>query len=395
MNPRSAALVTTLAALLLAAPPALANRRASLHGNLLMEDPQDIYLFPQRALDYRNLVRFDMGHEEPDGFPGDGLLLFGSDTFAMGIAAHRSDQLDPFGSVQLPAGAADALLMGPPNLFAAQGYAAPFQFADLLFSFELGAGLAGARVMFGRSGESTDAPGNTDESKGQNLILLAGGFSMKGDFRLDTALDLLIDTASEVAAGQDVQSGFGFGLGLHARGAMNTGEGVDLGFLGSFGFSSVSNTVEATDTTTSLTNIRLVLGAGPVYRLGDKAQIAAYGILGIDNTSTETATGDQSAEVSSNVITIPAMRLAGEFWLLEWFAVRAGLEYSYDLTLGTTADTDTTTIGGGFGWSTGVGFTKGDFAFDGTISHAWVTAGPDLVGGDGDLFTQVSASYRF
>lgn len=390
---RSAIAAATVLTALLAAQPAQANRRAALQGNLLMEDPQDIYIFPQRALDYRNLVRFDVGTADD---MGDGLLLFGSPTFAMGIAAHRSDQLSPFAASQLGVDDVTANYLGAPNLFGDVGYDSPFTIADVLVSFEVGAGLAGGRLMIANGGTSTDPDQGEIASKGQSLFLLAGGFSLKGDFRLDMALDLVFGTASEVANGEDVQSGFGFGLELDVRGGMNMGEGVDLGFLGGLGFTNRSLTNEIADDAGSLSVFNFMAGAGPVYRLTDKALIAAYGVLGVTNASSDPSEAAANDDSSSTVTSIPAMRLAGEFWLTEWFAFRAGLEYSYRINLVTAANGDETAFfDGTFGWSAGVGFTKGDFAFDGALSHLYLTAGPDFIGGDGDLFTTVSASYTF
>lgn len=125
----SVAGVTTLAAF---SPDAFADRRSSLAGNVLIHDADDIYLYPQLSLEYRNLVSFDYfpgtalsallgsgpqevsgdasGSGDPDpnalgprsedavGVPsgpnamgGSGLLLFGQEGFAFGISSHRED----------------------------------------------------------------------------------------------------------------------------------------------------------------------------------------------------------------------------------------------------------------------------------------------------------------
>lgn len=134
----AAGMVTTVADI----EEAHADRRSSLAGNLLITDQDDVYMYPQLTLDYRNLVSFDYApgvdlgavlgasagqgstpQPQPDvqngGAPANGgtsgflgnveenslvplgdnsmnggaLLLFGQDGFAMGIGVHREDQL--------------------------------------------------------------------------------------------------------------------------------------------------------------------------------------------------------------------------------------------------------------------------------------------------------------
>jgi len=138
-------LVTSLTALAIAST-AHADRRSSLAGNLLITDQDDIYIYPQLSLKYRNMVSFDyfpgatlsqvLGASSGDSNPsepqpsnntnnaannvvisgpgaltgrdeatqlegavqngdlsmgGAGLLLFGQENFAFGISSHRED----------------------------------------------------------------------------------------------------------------------------------------------------------------------------------------------------------------------------------------------------------------------------------------------------------------
>ena len=139
--------------LTVAARKAHADRRSSLAGNLLITDQDDIYIYPQLTLEHRNLVSFDFfpgnsltnvlgagaqnnntqqpnnngtlpgngttrngtagttdtggntttgalgSYDEasgglpggPNAMGGGGLLLFGQDNFAFGVASHRQD----------------------------------------------------------------------------------------------------------------------------------------------------------------------------------------------------------------------------------------------------------------------------------------------------------------
>ncbi len=415
---RVSRVVTLSVALLLAAavaPSADATRRASLHGNLLLEDPEDIYTYPQRTLDYRNLVRFDLGSSEDSG---DALLIFGSQTFAMGIAAHRSDAMMPslYHRSSLGASSAEALQAGSPNVWAdtdptkyADADTQPYTVADILISWEVPRGLVGGRLMIGNGGNTETLGGSNTNSRGQTVITLSGGFSMVGDFRLDTAMNLSIDFANDVVGGEGVDSGFGFGMGLNGRGVWNQGEGVDIGFLGSLGFYNQSLDTSIGDTTvaSSRGSWIVAMGLGPVYRLEDKAIIGAYGLIGAIGESGDPNHSNVDDETAVAEIIIPGMRLATELWLLDWLALRAGAEYSYTVITSSeprtttdpnvpTAIADSTDFQGTFGWSTGIGMTRGDFAFDATVNHSYLHAGPAVfTGNSGDVFTNVTMAYTF
>lgn len=131
------------------ASDARADRRSSLAGNLLMEDADDVYIYPQLTLEHRNLISFDyfaagppltavlgagssnesgqnsggLGGRDEAGAPlpsgqssmsGGALLLFGQETFAFGVSIHRED---PFGATpQAFLGVGDLQLYGPSRL---------------------------------------------------------------------------------------------------------------------------------------------------------------------------------------------------------------------------------------------------------------------------------------
>src|SRR5262245_23287785 len=65
-------------------------RRPGLAGNLLIEDADDVFLFPQRLLAYPNLVALAYGGSAGSG---NGLLTLGGDGWTFGVGLHRGDVL--------------------------------------------------------------------------------------------------------------------------------------------------------------------------------------------------------------------------------------------------------------------------------------------------------------
>src|SRR5262249_55804500 len=71
-----------------------ADRRTGMAGNLLVEDKDDVFLFPHLTSTYRNLISLDYGGTETSG---NALLTLGNADMAYGVALHRGDVLNPYG----------------------------------------------------------------------------------------------------------------------------------------------------------------------------------------------------------------------------------------------------------------------------------------------------------
>jgi hypothetical protein len=157
---RARSLILTLLVLLVAAATtttALADRRTGLGGNRLFEDRDDIFAYPQRILDYRNLIMFDYGATQNSG---NGVMLLGSEAMAFGVAVHRGDILTPdvigldsnltwltnpahplLGTQAIPADATDS---GAPGVTMVGGAGAgPLTLFDILFGMKAGPGAFG------------------------------------------------------------------------------------------------------------------------------------------------------------------------------------------------------------------------------------------------------------
>lgn len=235
--------VTTLIAIAIASS-AYADRRSSLAGNMLIKDQDDVYTYPQLALEHRNLVSFDFfpgasltdvlstgARDESEelensnqiggaAMGGSGLLLFGQENFAFGISSHREDiygstpqafmgvgDLQLYGNSRLaawgymghsgpiPAPTSDTASFGETAAGGQGGqFLDPLQLADILLGLRLAPQHSlGARLSVGVNSASIERLGQARENEDSwsttafNLVL---GYSLTGNFTLDLNLEL-------------------------------------------------------------------------------------------------------------------------------------------------------------------------------------------------------------
>jgi hypothetical protein len=387
-----------------------AARRASLSGNVLIEDRDDVYLWPQLAVNYSNLAAFEYG---PAAAVGNGLLLWGSDTAAFGVAVHRGDLFDnhlfPYNGLN-PSGALGDLADPTVPLAGTIGVNSG-TIVDLMAGFDVGGGLAGARLSLGNGGVSNTPadPDAAETSSGITFVKLQGGYSLSNPLTLDTSLSLTYAGGSQDAGDDTPLEGSNFGVGLKVRGYSELGGGLELGFLGDVIFNSTS--VDATpdpdgDTTTaSESGFAIQAGAGPVWDLGGAdfdTTVAGYGVLGFASTSTDQNTDEDDDASGASRLILPGFNLAADIQLLEWLYFRTGAQYLWVID-GTSQETPafdgevetSTRAPGGFGWTAGFGLEKGNFRFDGTFAENFLTNGPNFIGGGNGFLTMASVEYAW
>jgi hypothetical protein len=164
----------TVAAVVAMTASAHADRRNGLAGNHLIQDKDDIFIYPQRLLDYRNLINFDYGSTDT---AGSGVLLIGEPDFGFGLVMNRTDvtsvlgrgglelamashsrnyelnQLpapgEPFAKIPVPTGGSKTV----------PGFVTPNTFVDALMAFRTGGGdTIGFRLGVG-NGQNFNKPG--------------------------------------------------------------------------------------------------------------------------------------------------------------------------------------------------------------------------------------------
>lgn len=486
---------------------ASADRRTSLGGNILIADQDDIYIYPQLTLEHRNLISFDYypgsaltsvlgqsaqnttgqggggftpptnngdqpvnnGTTEPapnqigprsedaTGVPNgsnamgaSGLLLFGEENFAFGVASHRQDTYGAtpysflgFGDLQLygPAGLSTWSILGfggvlpasttvpsatpTPNGAASTAsglggvYLQPLQMADLLFGFGLGETASmGARLSIGQNMFRENRLGAAVEdleSWNTTAVDLIVGLSLRGALYLDLNLELALAFFSNSYTTSETEPDYGDSgvmapsFSLSGRSLIDLRESVQLGVLGiihvnsasvddQFGVSPNSNTNPDSTTFTSA-NFFLETGAGPVYELPDRTLISAYGTVGFGSSSYS----DEGRDFSTNALLLPGFKMSLEHWILDWLAFRTGLSSRYyfafqSRTFESDAEPNVSASATSYEllWATGVGISLGNFELNGTLTTPFVLAGPQILGGTGPgLFTLLNATYKF
>ena len=399
------------------AMPAEAARRTALSGNLLIPDKDDVFIFPQLAVDHLNEIWFDYGTGAIDG---SGLMLFGSKQFVIGVAANRSATTSAIGNrgLALLRDNGDVLDVGSTgtpgddsfeqtnlgtnsSVFQNElgaAFAQPHTLFDVILAFPIsGRNKLGFRFGIANGGDSQKPDGVAESAASETAVRLQGGLSIPGSsFAADVALEIGFHTGSDTDGGDLVDSGSAFVLQLKGRGFSRMNEKLDLGLIGELGFASASVVNDPGDFTKSTTAFALVVGAGPTYKLG-KRTVNGHAMLGFGNAVHEpNSEGDDDIQTHTQIL-LPGVRMSFETPIIEQYLYfRSGMEYVW------IQHTHTVEVGHvnsnregspSFGWDAGFGLVLGKFKFDGALSHGWLTAMPTAIGGGGNMFFLASASY--
>lgn len=419
-----------------AALPAEAARRDGLANSELIEDKDDIFTYPQLALDYGNLISFEYGNTANTG---NAMGIFSSGDMAGGYALQRGGAFEMTGlGNATPSGSPGQFDLGLSRAFpyplqdtsavgnrttplGASGAfnSSPHMIFDLFGAYDMGTGKLGVRASVGTDNTSSEPASGDSTSSGAFYAHLKGGYTadLGEGSKFDSSLSLLYGTADRNNnSGDDVSAGSSLGLGIDTRYDRQLREGLSLGVLGDLNYTSTSVTQDGADDEPerSTSYFGLQAGAGPVYDVdlsqdakdGDKdsfdqsAEIATYGVLGYQSLSLEPNSEQDDDESSGSSIVIPGVHLAAEFHLLSWLYFRSGAQYWFQSVSGTqqTSDGEATSGGdnAGFGWSSGLGIEAGQFRFDGSLTRSFMRNGPNFVSGASNpLFATASAQFRW
>jgi hypothetical protein len=388
---------------------AFADRRLGLGGNRLIEDRDDVFTYPQRILDYRNLIMFDYGAAQNSG---NGVMLLGSEAMAFGVSVHRGDILTPdvIGLDSNLAWLADPThpLLGAQAPYPGVGFVGgagsdPLTMFDILFGMKAGPGAFGVRLGLGSNSEASKQPGVGEDAIGNFFLMGELGYSLKGSFRFDASLNFLYDGSKVVVGGQDTETSDVIRVAVSTRGFTPLDPKIDLGFIADLTFANQSHTTGInTDAKTVDTGLAFGLqgGIGPVYKVNESTTIAGYAVVGLGFRNGDPNNQTDQDGYSGTSFVFPGFRMAFETALTQWLYVRSGLQYTYIFLSGTqqtpNGDQEASSRRADFGWNAGMGIKLDAFFFDGAFQHSFLTTGPDFIGGGGSgMFTMVSAGYRF
>ena len=358
------------AAVLMVAPAAEAARRFSLAGNALIEDQDDVFLFPQKVVDNTRLISFDYGASSASG---DGLLVLGDKYQAWGVAVHRGDVMSPwkvgtdgdlpflggYGSgigvaVQAQTDPAADPSADPTGGGAGAGgggsmiSANPKTVFDILYgSADPGKTSWGLRLSVGSDKTWADpkANGATESFDSEHFLAATFGYSDKtGRFEYDASAALLYDMGTHVQPGPGDADSSRIDLSLTGRGNMPMDGEKDtrLGLLGQlrYGTSTVDMKAAGKDVSDDL---RLVVGAGPLIVPNDRMTVAAYGMLGVVRQTRDPNSKAKGDTQGALTFLFPGVNFATEIKLKDWLFFRTGTEYTYMID---QTDVGTSTSGG-------------------------------------------------
>jgi hypothetical protein len=386
-----------------------ADRRSGLAGNLLIEDPDDLFAFPQLTVLHRNMFRLDYGGASDSG---NGVLTLGNDREAMSLAVHRGDLLspdvvgfdtelgwlggvegvNPLGATQFGSFAGPAAVDAPatPAVLAAT-------VVDLSYARMLGGNPFGVRLGFGRGVQSEKDANNNVQKGAQTFFAAQVGYSNRPVDRLrwDASGNAVVAFGnSNDTNGNDIDSGYDLRIAGIGRAYYPINRLVDLGFLANLSIDNEKTKNEPTDDSSHDFDFGVRAGVGPSIHL-DRAKIAAYGGLRVGAGKNEQSAIDND-DVSRLRLAAPMVNMAAEVQVLDWLYVRTGAEYTWELRRD-ASDVEQQRVGdGAFRWSAGMGFQKGTFYFDGVVTNGFVTGGPNFIGGTSPGFlAMASLTYKF
>ncbi len=389
---------------LLLSSTAHADRRTGLGGNLLIEDKDDLFPFPQYTVKYRNMISADYGAA---GNSGNGVLTLGNEDVGYGLSLHRGDILTPdvvgFNSeLAWLNGVQNPFTLGNFNGNASGTPVAPATFIDFIYGRTLSAeSMFGARIGFGRGADVVSNDGDVTGS-GTTFITLQGGYSMlpPEGLRLDLSGNVSLGLGSRRIAGDSEDSNFLLRLGVLARGYYPINDVVDIGFLGQLAArNEMATLAEQTGAGTDAGrfDMNLMAGVGPSINL-ERAKVAAYAGLMVGFGRDEPNGDVDDNETMRIAFAVPTTRMSAEVQLLDWLYVRTGLDYLWNLSSSAVGDPTVAnrTASGAFQWNAGLGLAKDNFSFDGVVTNGFVTGGPNFIGGTAPGFlAMASLTYRF
>jgi hypothetical protein len=387
---------------------AFADRRSGLSGNLLIEDPDDLFAFPQLTLQHRNMFRLDYGGSAQTG---NGVLTLGNEREALAIALHRGDLLTPdivgyntelawLGGVEGTGGALGdttyGVFPGPGAVDREARNVLPATVIDLSYARSLGGNPFGVRLGFGR-GVQAVRDGEGQVQKGAQTFFAAQvGYSHRplNALRWDASANAVFafGNANDVS-GADEYSGWNLRVAGLGRAYYPINQLVDLGFLGNVSIGGERTEATQLGDSSKDVDFGLRAGVGPAIHL-DRAKVAAYGglRLGVGKNAPNSL---DNADVNRLNLAAPYFNMAAEIQVLDWLYVRTGAEYTWEVRRTGAAEKER--VGdGAFRWSAGLGLQKGTFYFDGVVTNGFVTGGPNFIGGTAPGFlAMASLTYKF
>ena len=359
MDIKKLVLALMAAGLMVSVADAQTARRAGLDGNALIEDHDDVYIYPQKAQSKynQNRVKFDMDAAGNNS----GTIFSGNGDAAWGIAINKLGD--------------DAVSDGT--------YREAVQTIDAFWSTKSGGADMGIRVGFASGSESQG-----DAESSNSDINIAAGYSRDS---ASASHDLALNIDYGMGEIKNAVEGTGLGLGLNYRGYLKNkaGNNVDLGIIANLGMGSSEDTPNGGDAAEN-SGLGGGVGAGPVFRAGTSTVALLAGVGYFSNTD--------AADNESVAIFLPAVNVAFESPMNDWMTFRGGIGYTKAMTTNTpdTGDESTDT-NGGTTYALGLSAKWEKLTFDVALNRDFLINGPHLLTGTptANWASQASATYAW
>ena len=379
-----------------------ADRRTSLGGNMLIKDRDDTFVYPQLAVKYNRSISMDFGAQA--GF-GNAMLIAGPNKkSAIGIALNRGDSVQPIGDgsyVTSPElGMIDGSVLSLD--YHTQDSVTPPTIADIFYAMKMGKNKLGFRLGFVNRSASQVNDGDPVGSNGVFGFRLSAGYSIgkKGDFVFDIS-----NVSGKILKDEDedeVEDASVMNIHLGGRYYIPQGKGFKLGTLFDFNMANVAGkqySVDIGKPENSTSTIAVRAGVGPVYRNKEKKYtVAMHAHLGFISKNEEPSSEVKDDEIATTTILFPGFNMAMEYQIRDWLVFRSSASYNHVIKSSEEVNKTVSNDNGnsGFGWNAGLGFLMENIRIDGTLSHGFVTAGPQFMGDNAQgLFSLVSATAKF
>ena len=352
-----------------AAMDAQAARRSSLAGNQFINDPDDMFAFPQLTHQYKNRVIFDLGQ---GGDEGSGSVVFGNNSvwnFNTGRGMYANTTSWAWGGT-------DRNPMGFEN--------PDYEWWDIGFATHFGDTPFGVRINWMTDSNKEIPSGQTepDYEDSESAFGIQLGTTL-GSVQL--AAEIGFGSYSDKTPGLDPTDQNDYSstlITLLARGDLNAAD-IDWRWIAAFSTGSASYKAEGVPND-SATAFRASFG--PVWGTPGEWEVAAY--MSFDYMSMEEANfnGPDLKDTFTNTV-FPSYNMAMEYYLNSWFVLRGGIvsmsgtdkdEYQYAAD-DTEEDNDRYFD---MYWTLGLGVDKGNWGLDMALNEDNVHSGYIVFNGD-------------
>ncbi len=384
---RAIMLLTLTLVLVSTAMDAQAARRSSLAGNQFINDPDDMFAFPQLTMKYKNRVIIDM---IDGGNEGNASVVFG-DNWVWNFNTGRSDYLTNTASWVWGGGdrfGGFGFANGTPGGNGSNGTS--MEWWDLGGATHLGDTPFGFNISWATDSYQEKPADNTFQADDFSSNMLSfqvgatlGSIDLAGEVGFGSYTDESVNPAPDPTDANDYSF---FNFALVARGDIEDFGGQNWRWIAAF--ANGSNDWKMTDAVkTSSTGFRGSFG--PVWGTPGEWEVATY--MSFDYFSHEMLGAGVDRKDKVSATNFPSYNMASEYYINSWLVIRGGirslnasLTITEELALPATGEDEVSGRDYAFNWTMGLGVDKGNWGLDLALNENETHSGYLPLNGDSD-----------